>query len=83
MLAHPVAMGLALVYLAEHWVIDLIAGWACVGASFAIWGMIERRLTLRRHRLDTTRLDPMGTSETAPAGEPITEGAQEWTRQPA
>ncbi len=83
LLAYPVVMGLALVYVAEHWVIDLIAGWACVGASFAIWGMIERRLAARRHRPDTTHLDPMGTSEAATAEEPITEGAQEWTEQPA
>ncbi len=83
MLAYPLVMGLSLVYLAEHWVIDLIAGWACVGASFAIWGMIERRLAARRHRPDTAPLDPMGPSEPTGPGEPTTEGAQEWTRQPA
>ena len=48
MLAYPVTMGIALVYLAEHWVIDVFAGWAVVGASFALWAPIERCLATRR-----------------------------------
>ncbi len=81
--AYPLAMGVALVYLAEHWVIDLIAGWACVGASFATWRMIEKRLAARRLPSDTTPLGSMETSDAAAEVEPITEGAQEWTREPA
>lgn len=42
-LAFPVAMLAALVYFAEHWVIDGIIGWAIVGASFWFWNRIERR----------------------------------------
>lgn len=39
----PVAMGLCLVYFAEHYVIDVLMGWAYVGASFWLWGRWERR----------------------------------------
>jgi membrane-associated phospholipid phosphatase len=39
----PVAMGLSLVYFAEHYVIDIVMGWAYVGASFWLWGRWERR----------------------------------------
>lgn len=48
MLTYPLVMGLALVYLAEHWVIDVIAGWVVVGTSFALWGAVERRRTRRQ-----------------------------------
>ena len=41
----PVAMGLCLVYFAEHYVIDVLMGWAYVGASFWLWGRWERRRT--------------------------------------
>ena len=48
LLAYPVTMGTALVHLAEHWVIDVFAGWAVVGVSFALWSAIERRSAVRR-----------------------------------
>jgi len=44
---YPLAMGVALVYLAEHYVVDVLAGWALVGLSFALWGRVERRRRLR------------------------------------
>jgi membrane-associated phospholipid phosphatase len=50
LLCYPVAMGVALVYLAEHWVVDVLAGWAVVGASFALWSWIERRWSARLNR---------------------------------
>ena len=37
MLAYPVSMLLSLVYLAEHYVTDVLAGWAAVGLSFVVW----------------------------------------------
>lgn len=52
-LAYPVAMGLALVYLAEHYVIDVLAGWLLVVASFALWDRIEGRR--RSERADRAR----------------------------
>ncbi|MEZ5410849.1 MAG: phosphatase PAP2 family protein [Acidimicrobiales bacterium] len=48
MLAYPLSMLLSLVYLAEHYVIDVLAGWAAVGLSFAVWTAIERRMAERR-----------------------------------
>ncbi|MDH4077652.1 MAG: phosphatase PAP2 family protein [Acidimicrobiia bacterium] len=48
MLAYPVSMLLSLVYLAEHYVTDVLAGWAAVGLSFAVWTAVERRLAERR-----------------------------------
>jgi membrane-associated phospholipid phosphatase len=39
----PVAMALCLVYFAEHYVIDILMGWAYVGASFWLWGRWESR----------------------------------------
>ena len=42
-LAFPVVMLTSLVYLAEHWAIDGLVGWAIVGASFWFWNRMERR----------------------------------------
>ena len=36
MLMYPLTMGVVLVYLAEHYVIDVLAGWVFVGATFAL-----------------------------------------------
>lgn len=77
LLAYPLLMGCALVYLAEHWVIDLVAGWAVVGASFAIWGAIERRVT--RRRADAVEADDVHETD----GGADHAGAQAWTSQPA
>ncbi|MEY2401082.1 MAG: hypothetical protein QOJ08_1193 [Ilumatobacteraceae bacterium] len=46
--ALPVLMLTSLVYLAEHWVIDGLVGWAIVGASFWFWNRFEARQ--RRNR---------------------------------
>jgi membrane-associated phospholipid phosphatase len=42
-LLFPVLMLTSLVYLAEHWAIDGIVGWAIVGASFWFWNRFEDR----------------------------------------
>jgi membrane-associated phospholipid phosphatase len=42
MLLHPILMGWALVYLAEHYVVDILAGWSVVAISFWAWARIER-----------------------------------------
>lgn len=39
----PVAMALSLVYFAEHYVIDVLIGWAYVAASFRFWNRWETR----------------------------------------
>lgn len=43
MVLYPLTMAFALVYLAEHYVIDVLAGWAVVVFSFWLWARIERR----------------------------------------
>lgn len=43
LLSFPVGMALSAVYLGEHYVVDVLAGWATVGVAFAIWNRIERR----------------------------------------
>lgn len=45
--AYPLAMAVALVYFAEHWVIDVFVGWALVAASFVVWHRIERAARTR------------------------------------
>lgn len=39
----PVAMALSLVYFAEHYVIDILVGWAYVAAAFWFWGRREKK----------------------------------------
>ena len=48
MASYPALMAIALVYFAEHWVVDVVAGWALVAASFALWARLERRWRLGR-----------------------------------
>ena len=48
MMLFPLTMLTALVYFAEHWVIDGLVGWALVGVSFLVWNRIERRQRVRR-----------------------------------
>ena len=40
---YPLAMGLALVYYAEHYVVDLLAGWLLAGLVMVGCGLWERR----------------------------------------
>jgi membrane-associated phospholipid phosphatase len=48
MLAYPIAMGLAIVYCAEHYVVDVLLGWAYAGAVMLICGVWERQRDRRR-----------------------------------
>ncbi len=48
--AFPIVMLTSLVYLAEHWVIDGLVGWAVVGGSFLFWNRLESRQ--RRNRAE-------------------------------
>jgi membrane-associated phospholipid phosphatase len=38
----PALMAFSLVYFAEHYVVDILAGWALVAGSFWFWGRYER-----------------------------------------
>jgi PAP2 superfamily len=53
-LLFPVVMLTSLVYLAEHWVIDGLVGWAIVGSSFWFWNWFEDRQ--RRKRAQRSQL---------------------------
>ncbi len=64
MLAYPLLMGISLVYLAEHWVIDVIAGWVVVGTSFALCGAGERRRARRQPSREADRVVPASLRET-------------------
>lgn len=43
LLTYPAAMAIALMYFAEHYLTDALAGWATVGVSFFLWNRIETR----------------------------------------
>jgi PAP2 superfamily len=43
LMAYPIAMALALVYCAEHYVIDVLLGWGYAAASIAVAAAWERR----------------------------------------
>ncbi len=48
LLLYPLAMAVALMYFAEHYFVDALAGWAIVGGAFWMWNRLERRLDARR-----------------------------------
>ena len=54
MLLYPLAMALALMYFAEHYFVDALAGWAVVGLSFWAWSRIEPWWAARRLRAEGT-----------------------------
>ncbi|MEU4421420.1 phosphatase PAP2 family protein [Actinoplanes sp. NPDC024001] len=49
--AYPLSMTFTLVYTAEHWVIDVLVGWAYVGLVFLVVGLAERWWEARRRTL--------------------------------
>jgi hypothetical protein len=48
LLSYPLAMTLTLVYCGEHYVIDVLVGWAYVGLTFLVVGVAERWWESRR-----------------------------------
>jgi membrane-associated phospholipid phosphatase len=51
LLLYPLSMAVALMYFAEHYFVDALAGWAVVFFSFWLWDRIERKWDARRERL--------------------------------
>lgn len=49
---YPLAMGLALVYGGEHYLVDILAGWAYAVAVFEVVSAVANRLAKRRSRVD-------------------------------
>ncbi|MBQ0896804.1 phosphatase PAP2 family protein [Micromonospora sp. U56] len=50
LLAYPLAMTFTLVYCGEHYVIDVLVGWAYVGMTFLVVGLAERWWAAHRAR---------------------------------
>ena len=48
LLAYPLSMTFTLVYTGEHWVIDVLVGWAYVGIVFVLTSLAERWWRSRR-----------------------------------
>jgi membrane-associated phospholipid phosphatase len=63
LLAYPLAMTFTLVYTGEHYVIDVLVGWAYVGLTFLLVGWLERRWATR-----TRPPHPAGGAVSSPRG---------------
>lgn len=81
--AYPLAMMLTVLYCAEHYLIDVLAGWGYVLATFALVGVVERgwqhnigATDRGRHRRHTRRLPRHVPTENKP---PISRGCVERT----
>ncbi|MFY1671960.1 phosphatase PAP2 family protein [Plantactinospora sp. WMMB334] len=64
LLCYPLAMTFTLVYAGEHYVIDVLVGWAYVGLTFLVVGLAERWWAAWRARR------PEPDAAAAPAGTP-------------
>lgn len=70
LVVYPLTMGVALVYLAEHYVVDVLAGWALVIGVCWLWSWIEHR-----HELVVAPHDTLVTDDahgTHDAGDSVT-----------
>ena len=73
LVAYPVAMGFALVVSGEHYVFDVLLGWAYVALTIVAWRRIDPRLTASRARRDQHRTGESVVAEPslpAPIGPP-------------
>lgn len=66
LLSYPAFMAVALMYFAEHYLVDALAGWAVVGVSFVAWNRIEARLAepdtqsaTAHHGADSAPVEPL------------------------
>lgn len=59
LVAYPLIMAFTLVYTAEHYVIDLLLGWALAAVVITMLARWERR---RRRLRDTQVMEPVGAS---------------------
>lgn len=92
LLAYPLAMTFTLVYCGEHYVIDVLAGWAYVGLTFLLVGLAERwwrqRRASRREPGQAPQRQPaavaaLSTDTTGPAASASTAAATEPGSAPA
>ena len=71
LLAYPLAMTFTLVYSAEHYVIDVLVGWAYVGVTFLVVGLAERWWAGRRARRTAAEVTGSGTPGRPPSTAPV------------
>jgi membrane-associated phospholipid phosphatase len=65
LLLYPAAMGLTLVYTGEHYVLDLVAGWAYAIAVHIAWNRWEARRAPRQEDLPHMQISELGEREQA------------------
>ncbi len=68
LLAYPVAMGLTLIYFAEHYLVDILTGWTLTLVVFALVGGAERWWEHRRQTGVDPADHPTATRRTTEAG---------------
>jgi membrane-associated phospholipid phosphatase len=68
LLLYPLAMTFTLVYTGEHYLIDVLVGWAYVGATFVVVGRAERWWRTRRDRLALAGSPPPSASRPPHSG---------------
>jgi hypothetical protein len=89
LLAYPLAMTFTLVYSGEHYVIDVLVGWAYVGLTFLVVGLAERGWAAWRARhpsakaAPATELPPTPTDPPPGQPEPPTPREPDTTTHPA
>lgn len=72
LLAYPLAMTFTLVYSGEHYVIDVLVGWAYVGVTFLVVGLAERWWAAHRARRAPADEPPSAAGRPLPAtDEPV------------
>lgn len=75
LLAYPAAMTFTLVYAGEHYVIDVLVGWAYVGVTLVAVSALERAWQRRADRHRRSAL-PAPATGTPPASAPRAAGTQ-------
>ncbi|MEH1015013.1 phosphatase PAP2 family protein [Micromonospora sp. CPCC 206060] len=78
LLAYPLAMTFTLVYSGEHYVIDVLVGWAYVGMTFLAVGLGERWWAARQARRGAAAAN--GTTDGTPV--PVTRAETDPTATP-
>ncbi|MBY8872543.1 phosphatase PAP2 family protein [Micromonospora sp. PLK6-60] len=74
LLAYPLAMTFTLVYAGEHYIIDVLVGWAYVGMAFLVVGLAERGWAAWRSRRGPAEPTPAQAAAAPDPGEPAPTG---------
>ncbi|MCW3840882.1 phosphatase PAP2 family protein [Micromonospora yasonensis] len=74
LLAYPLAMTFTLIYSGEHYLIDVLVGWAYVGMTYLVVGLVERWWAAYRARRGTPPA-PLVAADADPPPPPRTDTA--------